>query len=35
MIYGLGLPDEVLEKIYHGNAERLFVQFKGEARFGK
>jgi predicted TIM-barrel fold metal-dependent hydrolase len=24
MIYGLGLPDEVLEKVYHGNAERLF-----------
>ncbi len=29
MIYGLGLPDEVLEKVYHGNAERLFGQFKG------
>ncbi|MFY9560440.1 MAG: amidohydrolase family protein [Terriglobales bacterium] len=28
MIYGLGLPDEVLEKVYHGNAERLFGQFK-------
>jgi predicted TIM-barrel fold metal-dependent hydrolase len=35
MIYGMGLPDEVLEKVYHENAERLFVQFKGEARFGK
>ena len=31
MIYGLGLPDEVLEKVYHGNAERLFGQFEGAA----
>ncbi len=29
MIYGLGLPDELLEKVYHTNAERLFAQFKG------
>ena len=29
MISGLGLPDEVLEKVYHSNAERLFGQFKG------
>jgi predicted TIM-barrel fold metal-dependent hydrolase len=29
MIYGLGLPDEVLEKVYHKNAEGLFDQFKG------
>jgi predicted TIM-barrel fold metal-dependent hydrolase len=29
MIYGLGLSDDVLEKVYHGNAERLFGQFKG------
>jgi predicted TIM-barrel fold metal-dependent hydrolase len=28
-IYGLDLPDAVLEKIYHGNAERLFRKFKG------
>jgi predicted TIM-barrel fold metal-dependent hydrolase len=34
MIYGLGLPGEVLEKVYHGNAERLFAQFKG-ASLGK
>ena len=27
-IYGLDLPDEVLEKIYHKNAERIFGQFK-------
>jgi predicted TIM-barrel fold metal-dependent hydrolase len=31
MIYGLGLPDEVLEKVYHKNAERLFGQFKPNA----
>jgi predicted TIM-barrel fold metal-dependent hydrolase len=30
-IYGLGLPDPVLEKIYHKNAERVFSQFKGVA----
>jgi predicted TIM-barrel fold metal-dependent hydrolase len=29
-IYGMELPDAVLEKIYHGNAERLFGQFHGE-----
>jgi uncharacterized protein len=28
-IYGLELPDAVLEKIYHVNAEKLFSQFKG------
>jgi predicted TIM-barrel fold metal-dependent hydrolase len=31
MIYGLGLPDDVLEKVYHRNAERLFGQFTGRA----
>jgi predicted TIM-barrel fold metal-dependent hydrolase len=30
-IYGLDLPDPVLEKIYHLNAEKLFSQFKGAA----
>lgn len=30
-IYGLGLPDPVLEKIYHKNAERVLGQFKGAA----
>jgi uncharacterized protein len=30
--YGVGLPDPVLEKIYHKNAERLFSQFKGAPR---
>ena len=28
MIYGLGLPDDVLEKVYHRNAEALFARFK-------
>jgi uncharacterized protein len=31
-IYGLGLPDSILEKIYHLNAERVFAQFKGAPR---
>jgi len=31
MIYGLGLPDDVLEKVYHKNAERLFSQFEPNA----
>jgi len=30
-IYGMELPDPVLEKIYHVNAERLFRQFKSSA----
>jgi hypothetical protein len=29
MIYGLGLPDEVLERVYHRNAEALFARFQG------
>jgi hypothetical protein len=29
MIYGLGLPDQVLEKVYHRNAERILSQFQG------
>jgi predicted TIM-barrel fold metal-dependent hydrolase len=29
-IYGLDLPDAVLEKIYHKNAERIFQQFHGD-----
>lgn len=28
-IYGLALPDSILEKVYHLNAERIFEQFKG------
>lgn len=31
-IYGLNLPDPVLEKIYHQNAERVFSEFKGLPR---
>lgn len=30
-IYGMALPDSVLEKIYHLNAERMFSQFKTQA----
>lgn len=30
-IYGLGLPDSILEKVYHLNAERIFAQFKGKS----
>ncbi|MCE5273393.1 amidohydrolase [bacterium] len=29
MIYGVGLPDEVLEKIYHLNADKIFARFQG------
>ncbi len=28
-IYGMKLPDPVLQKVYHRNAERIFAQFKG------
>jgi predicted TIM-barrel fold metal-dependent hydrolase len=28
-IYGMELPDDVLEKVYHKNAERVFGQFRG------
>jgi predicted TIM-barrel fold metal-dependent hydrolase len=28
-IYGMALPDAILEKVYHLNAERIFAQFKG------
>ncbi len=28
-IYGMGLPDRILEKVYHRNAERIFAQFGG------
>jgi len=28
-IYGLQLPDQVLEKVYHKNADRVFAQFTG------
>lgn len=29
MIYALGLPDDVLENVYHRNAEKLLAGFKG------
>jgi hypothetical protein len=29
MIYGMELPDPVLEKVYLRNAEKIFAQFKG------
>ena len=29
MIYGLYLPDEVLEKIYNKNAQKIFAMYKG------
>jgi predicted TIM-barrel fold metal-dependent hydrolase len=28
-IYGLGLPDSILEKVYHGNAEKIFANYRG------
>jgi predicted TIM-barrel fold metal-dependent hydrolase len=34
-IYGLQLPDPVLEKIYHQNAERLFSRFNSKASLQK
>jgi predicted TIM-barrel fold metal-dependent hydrolase len=34
MISGMGLPDEVLDKVYHLNAERLFSDFKGASGNG-
>ena len=33
-IYGLNLPDDVLEKIYHKNAERMFSRFRGVNAIG-
>jgi predicted TIM-barrel fold metal-dependent hydrolase len=34
-IYGMELPDEVLEKVYHKNSELMFAQFKGMAKAGE
>ena len=28
-IYGMGLPNKILEKVYHGNAEKIIAQFGG------
>jgi len=33
-IYGMELPDNVLEKVYNKNAERIFAQFKGVNQLG-
>ena len=32
MIYGMGLPDKILEKVHHGNAEKIFAQYRGEKK---
>jgi predicted TIM-barrel fold metal-dependent hydrolase len=29
MIYGLALPDSILEKVYHANAEKIFTMYRG------
>lgn len=29
MIYGMKLPDSILEKVYHANAERIFAAYRG------
>jgi hypothetical protein len=29
LIYGLELPDPVLQKVYHRNAEKILGQFRG------
>jgi len=34
-IYGMELPDAVLEKVYHSNAERIFAEFKGVSGEGE
>jgi predicted TIM-barrel fold metal-dependent hydrolase len=34
-IYGMELPDSVLEKVYHLNAERLFAEFKGASEMSE
>lgn len=28
-IYGMALPDNILEKVYHKNADKIFAQYKG------
>jgi predicted TIM-barrel fold metal-dependent hydrolase len=32
MIYGMELPDSILEKVYHKNAEKIFALYHGEQR---
>jgi uncharacterized protein len=31
-IYGLGLSDQILEKVYHGNAEKIFAMYRGAGK---
>ena len=33
-IYGMELPDGILEKVYNKNAEKVFAQFKGVSQLG-
>jgi uncharacterized protein len=32
MIYGVGLRDQILEKVYHQNAEKIFSMYHGDSR---
>jgi uncharacterized protein len=32
MIYGMGLSDKILEKVYHANAEKILAMYRGHAR---
>jgi len=32
MIYGMALSDGILQKVYHGNAEKIFSMYQGEKR---
>ena len=32
MIYGMELPDSILEKVYHKNAEKIFTMYRGKNR---
>jgi len=32
MIYGMHLPDAILEKVYHGNAEKIFAMYRGDKK---
>ena len=29
LLYGLGLPDQILKKVYHETAEKIFAEFRG------
>jgi uncharacterized protein len=32
MIYGMGLSDKILEKVYHANAEKILAMYRGHTR---